>query len=305
MVLKVFVFACCLLLFLNFAVLPHSYYSKKKNEYTDNLENARSFPGNCLMIGDSHGEILGQDINEFKCYNLSRANDSIFEMYLKLLYVLGNNPNIDTVVVSSDFHLFQERKEHTNNQYIMRAFLSVDDINKWYDVDIKYNYSKISTVFDPNLYTYFRKKVLRKLFMKEAADGVGRGEGKAWAEMSREKRVEDAKNFSYIHLLGNLSQRLINAYEEIVNLCKQNHIRLVAVRFPVTVEYHDSIAKEFREKIENVYENFDVHHFLDYEQLIDDPQLFTDRDHLNDRGAKVLIDKMTDDLGDALSMGTQ
>jgi hypothetical protein len=121
-----------------------------------------------------------------------------------------------------------------------------------------------------------------------------------WAEMDNNNRVKIAQErvmgqFPSSECSSDLKQTLL----KIINICEENNITLIGIKFPLSSEYL-SVLGDKTYGVKDILESSGIN-ILDYNNVfIHYNEYFRDSDHLNEKGAqeliKLLIPRLDQDL---------
>ena len=85
------------------------------------FENAVKEDYDCYILGNSriYRGINPDRLEKVHAYNFAHDNDTYNQMYYKLVYLLKNNSNIDTVILGTDYFQFSFFSNTRNYIYII------------------------------------------------------------------------------------------------------------------------------------------------------------------------------------------
>ena len=101
---------------------------------------------------------------------------------------------------------------------------------------------------------------------------------------------------------GEIDQKSVENFSEIINLSKKNNIMLVGLRMPSILGGVDMTTN--LKNIENYIGKLNFDYFLDYRDVLNDPAYFNDQLHLNVKGSEIFSEILRDDLVKILSLKT-
>lgn len=231
------------------------------------------------LLADSHGDALG-DFKNDEIYNFSAPSDSYFDMRKKLDYLI-NHSDIETVILTVDNHTLSPYRDKSNNLDRSAHFTSSSDYSNYLEfIKIKYFY-QIFVILDPQYGTLL--KTYGVSFFKKGKSS----NSKSWSnrpDVSREKAslARFKKQFSF----KKNSTILRNELLEIINLCKENDVQLIGIKFPVSKNYFE-LEKSKNYGSANIFleKNIPIIELKDFNYK--DNTLFKDQDHLNAKGAEI------------------
>jgi hypothetical protein len=263
-----------------------------KNELTiqfNNFKNSKR-KTKILFLGDSH---VARSIDATKidsAYSLAYFGENNMMNFYKLKYCLDHHlPKPNYIILPCDIITFSEGLNlyRTNKifYYYIIPFLEIKNLNK-NALSAYYDYFKIKLIpYSEWQYALNRMNINRQ---KKST--------KNFAEKSIAEQQKEAKRFIQDELLigGNksnfYSKKALNYLQETIKLCKDNHIKLVFVKFPITqtifneIKYHVDSNYIANRPAEKIIRN-DTIPILDFEYVfLKKPELFFDSHHLNTNG---------------------
>ncbi|MHB8481157.1 MAG: hypothetical protein ACYDBV_00240 [Nitrospiria bacterium] len=263
-------------------------------------------------MGDSHPaygvdpEYLSDDF-----YNFSYPSENLIMTYLKLKYAVGEKKEIKYIVLPLDFHIFSDYRR--NGSDYSRYFL-LSSINKIYQIvgirDIlksvlKY-YLPLSSYYNRQQFIeyLFRKlkivlshhsdnKVSKNISISEYGHITSPGN---YNNLSDQEKSQEVSSRIKEQMKRPLDDRLLSFYfEKILIYCKDNGIKVIGIRYPVSKEYYSSLPMSELVQVSKEMEKQTPYFFFikDYSHLyFQNPDYFANSDHLNNNGslnfAKVL-----------------
>lgn len=245
------------------------------------------------ILSDSHGLLLG-DLAEYGIYNFSAGSDSYFDIKRKISYLI-NNSDVDTIIISADDHMLSPYRESKNNIDRSVYFSGLSEFHSLYDY-FKFKFFKRYLVFlNPKSRDIILSYIKSELFYNSSFK-----KSKGFAERSENEKVLHVENRINIQFPSNKkSNSLLTALNEIIEICKKNHVKLIGLKFPLTKTY----LKKMNDKSYSIDSVFEKHslQILDFKALyINYDSLFADPDHLNKLGGKIFTDTLIEALKPAL-----
>ncbi len=306
-----------IIIFLLIVLLLNHFYilmSQDKLIYRKEFEwqqYKKNLPANALsyaFFGDSHtaNDVNPEYINN--SFNFATYSEDYIETYYKIKKLLEkDNVKINSVVLEIDMHTFSDRIRTEEALFsevrYYNEFISLDEMSK-----LKGNKSKISLLLGKYLPFLGNGKELISLTIKKGISPLKLGWVKLDSNWSLElnKEVTASRRYNDMYRApGNLlTPGSVNYFLEILKLCEKNDIQIILIKYPVTKEYYDELAKHnisreqhyyalFNE-IDRITKNYAV---LDYYNcFFQQPEYFGDVDHLNYVGSEVLSKKINKDL---------
>ena len=247
---------------------------------------------NSYLLADSHGWYLGEKTEEIGIANFSYYSDSYIDTERKLEYLIGNG-DVDTIYISADDHTLSPYREFSNNGYKSVKYEFTQGNFKFSDY-AKYNLQHYVVLFDPNI-----RAIVSHFFNEQSKRMLGYGiekrevEDLPWNKLSEEERVtlsEERLSEQFPRNSGS-SAKLEESLHNIIDLCEENGITLIGIKFPLASEYTHLIG-ERSYGADSILKARSVEVY-DFRDIFNDKDLyFEDPDHINGNGADILIDSI-------------
>jgi hypothetical protein len=247
---------------------------------------------NSYLLADSHGWYLGEETETIGIANFSYYSDSYIDTERKLEYLIGN-VDVDTIYISADDHTLSPYREFSNNGYKSVRYEFTQGGYKFYDY-AKYNLQHYIVLFDPNI-----RAIVSHFFNEQSKKLLGYGKAKAqvvdlpWDKLSEVERVSLSKERLSEQFPENSgsSDKLEESLLNIIELCEENDITLIGIKFPLASEYSDLIGgKSYGADSILAVNKIIVYDFRDI--FHNNDNFFEDSDHINSVGAQKLIDSI-------------
>jgi hypothetical protein len=280
---SVLLFSICLfLLNLFFGLLAHKYY------YSPYIKHTNNFSSEVYLISDSHGATLGSYTEKIGVTNFAYASDSYFDMKTKINSLIKKNSNLKKIIITVENHILSEYRDNRNNHDRSVLFSNYSEsidkydffVNRYLKKYVIYPSSKAHGVVSQTILS----KVKRLFFNPTGSESYTEWKDKSLTERIDKSSVRIKEQY---HSLTK-SKTQMSSLIDIIQLCKNNNIELIGIKFPV--------SKEFNELLTDNNFGADSLFFsrglkvLDYQNLfIRDSKYFFDQDHLNDSGRDKFI----------------
>ncbi len=288
-----YIFSICLFI----SVHTILYYgiiiiNDKKNDVTVQFNSYKNSQTNfkVLFFGDSH-VARSIDVSLIdSAYSLAYFGENNMLNFYKLKYCLDHKLSkpkyvifpCDIMTYTEGYHRYRTNKIF---YYSLIPFQEVKNLND-NKLIAYYDYLKIKLIpYSEWQYALNRMNMNRQ---KKA--------NKNFAENSAEEQEKDAKRFIQDELLvgGNksnfYSENSLNYLNKTIKLCKNNGIKLVFIKFPLTqtifneIKFHVDSGYIRNRPAEKIIQN-DTIPILNFEYLyLKKPELFFDSHHLNTNG---------------------
>ncbi|MBD8490891.1 hypothetical protein IFO69_19215 [Echinicola sp. CAU 1574] len=254
--------------------------------YTKMMRESKGQDIKGIIMADSHGLPLKQNLSDKGIVNISWGSDSYEDMNNKLQFYLKHH-DLDYVIISADNHLLSNYRENLNNveasiNYVDPEFSDYSLTGYLYLKYIKRYCSVISPknrdIFLARLKSFLKKNLVRKSW-EEKEDKIARGE----------KRVR--LHFDNLRKSEVLSQDL----SDMIEMCEAKGVKVFGIKYPLTSAYlramnssnfgSDSVMKAYGCRI------------LDFQKIfMERNDLFSDEDHLNLEGGKLFANMIENDV---------
>lgn len=257
------------------------FFFAKKHYYEDyRVYPDRTFTN--FLLSDSHGLPLSNHLESKGIFNFSAGSDSYFDMKRKLSYLTHNGYTIDTLYITVDNHTLGNYRESNNNDDRSNIYASRNEYNSLYTYLLNRYVIDVLPVFKSKIRDVFSKYLQSVLFRRKTL------KVKDWETLSNEQKTKFINN-RYLTQFGNATQSelLLQTFCEIVSICEKNNIEIIGVKYPLVDAYLERIGDvNFDADSVLLSKNYSV---LDFSSIFSEKQfLFSNQDHLNDRGGKEL-----------------
>jgi hypothetical protein len=281
-------------------VVPETVLGRSDKQFED-----RDRDSDIIFFGDSH--VLSGINPKYidKSFNFASTGENYFQTYYKLKGILESDiEKPKAIALSIDLHSFSStRVKDFGNLWYWRKYIPFREMvqfseenkaKQWVEayVPIIGNGAGFLELFlqSNNSSVTLGYKALNEDFEQE--------ENRKKAGEKRAKfHFKDAEDFDKL---------LVEKFSEIINLAQENNVEVFLIKFPVSKEYLEGADKYI--EVKKYYENVDEIlgktknkgkdiRLLDYQdEFFDNPNYFSDSDHLNHRGAKKLSEIIADEL---------
>lgn len=277
------------------------YFEMERRYHTQMAQLQDHSAAKVLLVGDSHIAHAGNDLlnadPDGPAFSLAFGGDSMRESFAKLQYAVEHFPNVDTLLVSGDLHMFgRVRQQSANRSFANRYFLLANDTSGLKRSWLATLVDQVP-VFNDDFLQYLRKA---------AANKFG---GKAGAQTSEDTEIpwwnlSDAERATRAQALGESDHEGVGQYkvsfywyERIFQLAQEHGVKVVAIRMPAHPGYFSSVSTARAGVIDEFLRERGAVQLIDMRALTNDPRDFDDTDHVNERGARKFIDKLEAELG--------
>lgn len=288
---KEILFSIIGLLFLNLIIVFTIIYPEVYGPYEDTLEN---IDNTNFIFADSHGWSLTNNnpegeklLDENNITNLSYGSDSYFDIYFKLNYLINEGIEIDTIYLSADPHMIGKQRLKSNNRNRSIKYTAYETYTDFFPMSypeffFRKHIRKYISTFDVNNSKLIQSFIESKFKNKE----ISKPE---WENLSQDiKEQKSNSKFSTFYERG-ISIKQKKVLNNILSLCSKNKIQVVLVDYPLAQEME---VKEIPDNFKNVVKLFKEKNYkvIDIKGL--DAQYFSNQDHVNSKGAEIVINKI-------------
>lgn len=248
---------------------------------------------NKVLFSDSRGEsILQQDLDKAGVYNFSLGSDNYRDILFRIIYLHSHYPGIDTIILGLDKHMLSGYRENLNNNNRSVFYLDGSTRSSYIPYSRPEVILRQAWFFLPfldtknaELYYLALKSRLNKLLHLEppVSDPL------AWHQHSKPEQRALAQGRIKLQFPYARKSVILEKYlQQIIDYCKENHLILIGLNFPLTRAYlnlQDQIQIDPNELFrENKLPIIDLSHSLQ-----ESDSLFLNADHLNDSGSAEFV----------------
>jgi hypothetical protein len=274
-----------------FACITEIILYRIPNDLSFKLQQFRHKSGNitALVLGGSHAyyDLDPAEISP-EVFNMAYVSQSLEFDYQLLNKCIGDIPNLKTVVLDISYVSLSQRWNETEVSW--RKF----NYYKYYGI-IPPVGPKIQK-YVPDLFLIPLKQSLIKLVKYFRGENLITCTENGWCNnYHRNDRVKDLEADASLAAIRHENGSLdftpgIACLNRIIDLCREHHLKVVIISFPVTPEY---LRHQNRVKYTKIFDTCSAianrYSFVDYYNYSEDPRMkredFYDSDHLIDMGA--------------------
>ncbi|MEM7186391.1 MAG: hypothetical protein AAF466_07010 [Bacteroidota bacterium] len=232
------------------------------------------------LVADSHGHSLDTLTNAFGIFNFSDPSDSYKDMLRKVKYALRNS-EVKRILIAADHHTLTTYRETNNNLDRSAIYASREDYPSWY---ASFNERYLQR-YVPLIHGKSRDALL--MHIKSLWSNTSRNKSH-WADASREYRMSRARLRAGIHYGASKRSKEMEALlTEIIQLCKQQGVEVMGLKFPLSPEYREA-TNGLGYAPDRIFEKAGVE-LLDFRAILNRPEDFRDQDHVSETGGRKLL----------------
>lgn len=269
------------LLFLLIRVFYIKDYNEVDLEYSD------------YLLADSHGTPLGDFTELHDVHNFSAQSDSYLDMERKLDFLIRNT-TVDKIYISVDDHTLSPTREDQNNLDRSAYYTVKEDFSSYQDF-IYNKYLNYYCVFLNDRYSLVIKNFIQNELFDFSKWGGVRSKS-SWEDLSiidQKKRSQD--RIANYYELAFPSVKMSESLQRIITTCKENKIKLVGLRFPLSKTYVGMLGKESY-RADSILLSCNIPS-VDFDSLfLDKDFMFRDMDHLDREGGEEFVEILFDSL---------
>jgi len=225
-------------------------------------------------LGDSHPNMAWLRNADLAAYNFSQGSDNIVDMRKKFKFAATRNgeDGKKALVLSFESHLIAPYRELKQNNRLN------DLLNHPY-LD-KRVVCAMPLIFDPTTEVDVQQYI-GKLFKRSLS-----------AENAFTKKIADAR-LRHQFADGSVSHNLLREYQNLIGDAREAGYEIIAIKYPLH-PYYDSLVKRDPRSLKLTRAMDSLAHannlsVMDFSDIICNPALYKDPDHLNSKGSTVFV----------------
>ncbi len=257
--------------------------SKTRNK-VENVINSKPQNYDVIILGTSraNNHFVSEMFEKegLRTFNYGMSGSHLFETSLMLKLMVANKWKIKNIILETDLNLSNEKRDDGTfgrfmpflhqSAIITQHFKNEPDFAELYYVPF-YRYIQ----FDAKV--GFR--AWYKTLVNEPTNTLS---NQGYYPLGYNPKANMKNNIESLVPLRN------RYYEEIKQICKTNHINLIAVTTPMCSNVK---GMTYFKKVKALYPEI-----KEYEYVVEDDQYFSSCGHLNDKGARLYTEKIIEDL---------
>jgi len=252
-----------------------------------------------VIMGDSHpaNDLIPRYIPG--SFNFAVPSETVDQTYYKFRAVV-QQPQVKTIILPIDMHQFSDYRQ---NKYVYlwywTNYLSYSELANLTGRSPQsiYLLSKIPVLGNGQDFTW--------LFSKQNISYLEQGWQRLEGDFSthQDKMGESLYRVKTQFPNGPVPDKaLYEHFVKILDLAQQKNIAVVLIKFPITPQFNEALTyynmskEEFYDLINQTIAPYNNVQILDYQDDFTDLTLYADRDHFNEKGAKVFSQQVAQDL---------
>ncbi|MBF0511955.1 MAG: SGNH/GDSL hydrolase family protein [Candidatus Omnitrophica bacterium] len=301
--IKVVVF-CLLLGGLIFGlIVRHNPYLYTQERYDAQMRRLMQKGPTYILLGDSQSMSLeGDPLWPRSIFNASFGSDGVNEMYIKLGVALRHNPDLKGVFVNAGDHIFAQDRQGVNNWLFIKPYADRALYKEIFHAEPQDRLFCFLTrrfpMLNPNIYVFSRQRLVEKIMGLWSTRRDSVDNSVPWGdEKNKFKRLELAARRAHDTLSDAIIvDEFVANYRKLLELGHKHHVRVIGVRYPVSLEYTQEKRKYAIDKVQALFRQMPFDQFLDYTHLIESPSYYFNPDHLNEEGGAILVKQLKTDM---------
>jgi hypothetical protein len=273
----------------NLITYQTSGYFRRESDYHAVVQNFFTHRHvKAIFVGDSHVAQIDNEVLSDNAYNVGFGGDSLREIYAKLRYLLSQSNEIDILFLTADVHMFGSGRLQSSNGAFADQYLL------WTGSPYGFGHGRLAAVFNlvplfNDDFVQYLKRDVAQSFKQARADSSDEPEG-AWQAIPQAERERIARETGEgDHREIGVHPEPFEWYARIVALARKHAIRVIAVRYPATAEYFETVTPEEDAAVDRALAAAGVEEVLDFRHVFADASYFKDPDHLSRKGVAALL----------------
>jgi hypothetical protein len=183
--------------------------------------------------------------------------------------------------------MFGTGRVHSSNRSFVNRYFLATGMRNAYDKGALSATLNLVPLFNDDFVQYLKNDVRVRLRGNARA---GSGDATAWQELSEDVRLKRARATGQGDHLGvGREEEPFTWLQKILDLAKQHDISVVPVRFPVSEAYFQAAPIEARQVVDAALVRMGVPSAIELTNAFQDAMYFHDEDHVNERGAALVV----------------
>lgn len=278
-----------------------NYYGKGetkvwKDIYTSNVNTDIAIYGSSRAWIHINPQIIEDSLN-LRSYNLGIDGHNFWLQYFRHKELIKHNEKPKYIVLSLDMFTFQKRTDLYNYEQFLPFILQNKDINEYTSSYFGFSY------YDKNLplvrYLYEKDALIASIkSFTNLENAPARNKGYMGFNLNWNYDFDIAKSKFESYKIE-LDSSTINLFEQFVNECKIDKIKLILVYSPEYIEGQFFVKN--REEVISKFKYFSKKYnltFIDYsnDEISRQKKYFYNASHLNKKGSTIFTKKLCKDL---------
>ena len=260
----------------------------------DSMDEYRNF-----LLADSHGAAVGKKyLAKYGIYNFSFGSDNYCDMYNKLTFVIQQNIPIDTVLITADDHTLSPYREAINNLNRSIQYANAESYSHYshrntllfYSEKYVMPYLPLFNTSNSRLFSYY---LLSTILPKSEMEGDTSRKKSSTAPKAITAEVRERVAYQFPG--GDSSKLLSSCLKGIIDLCQENGIVFIGIKFPLSDGYAKLLGQRSYHGDQILIQSGAA--IIDLKMVFtQDDSLFKDPDHITDEGAKIFSSLLYQEL---------
>jgi len=258
-----------------------------------------------LILGDSHAGRLREDIFPAgTAINFVDGSDNYFGMLAKLQYAIQNS-TFEFLLLEADMHMFSAYRNNRNNLLKISQFTSFQSLKEIYGLTFsEFLNLKIGIRFP--VFFSGNSAAFRTAFIKEMTTLKFKPRGikkqkrpdSIWATQLSSDRNSQAAIRASDQFQTPYIKDLALAFRVIIQLCRENNIKIIALRYPLADEYISEMSNYDLSEVKTEFKKASFYQLWDFSSAYSGlPEYFKNADHLGHIGSIHFSTEIVSKLG--------
>lgn len=266
-------------------ILTAGFLQAKNRGKIQSVFNSKAQKYDVVILGSSraNNHFVAKMFEDkgIKTFNYGMSSGHLFEASLMLKLMIERKYVIKNIILEADLSLASEEPSEGISVNFLPYIHSSELIKEHFETQPNFN-----EIYYLPFYRFIKYE--NKIGFREAV----------FSAINRKTNAMD--NLGYYplekHKNGNMKNNIVNLnplphnkyYEEIKNLCKENHINFIAVMTPMC---ENVVGMNYFEKVHKAYPEI-----YNYENVVVENKYFSSCGHMTDEGSKIFTAKILNDF---------
>lgn len=262
-----------------------------------------STPVDTLVMGDSYAGFAVHESALENTAKLWQLGEGYLGRYYRLRDIAKNAPGkTSTIILPLNAHQFSE--EWGTLLGTTSAWWNVDFLD--YASRVGFTTERLGLYLSLSVFPYADSVPTLYSTLPRQRERVAREQARL-----AERRLSELRNIDreLAHKVENrygsrpgISPRAVSDFRRVMSICRENGLRVILVRYPISRQYYDALNAAFsyeqmNREVERVVAEWPEAVVLDYQDLFfERSDLFFDTDHLNPDGQQAFTAQLKSDL---------
>lgn len=264
------------------------YLVAEKLYFSEYREHALDYTS--YLLADSHGVAISDFSSNYGIFNFSSASDSYLDMKRKLKFLIANTA-VDTIYITVDDHTLSPYREATNNAERSEFYKAAADYS---------SYSEYITTRYIKHYLIISQPKIGKILLSYLKSSIKNGgldtDDKNWENVDKAEKLKSVAMRIKDQFSDDTPSKILEKdLLDIVEICKEDEITLIGIKFPISADYINALHDRSY-GADGLFRELDLT-VLDFKHAYrQKDHYFKDQDHLNADGAATFVQQLVDQV---------